>query len=87
MVFQASITSTLPCRLERAFKAPLLYDVSRVHTGFLTIPKAPHTTEDETWDQPGGSKRIFAARAVSFPDGEASIDRVLERVEKPILEN
>ncbi len=81
MEFQVSITTHFHCSLERAFKTPMLCDVSRVHTGFLIMPKVTHTTEDETWGQPGGSKKIFAAPAATFPGGEISMDRVLERVD------
>ncbi|MBL0308523.1 MAG: hypothetical protein IPP77_02185 [Bacteroidetes bacterium] len=69
------------CSLERAFKTPMLCDVSKVHTGFGIMPKVTHCTDDENWGQIGSSKKIFAAKSISQKGGFASIDRVIERVE------
>ncbi|HRI64776.1 MAG TPA: hypothetical protein PK156_11060 [Polyangium sp.] len=69
------------CSLERAFKAPMLCDVSKVHTGFGIMPKVTHCTEDENWGKPGFTKRVFAAGSFVFKDGEISTDKVVERIE------
>ncbi len=69
------------CSLERAFKAPMLCDVSKVHTGFGIMPKVTHCTEDENWGKPGFTKRVFAAGSLVFKDGEISTDKVIERIE------
>jgi hypothetical protein len=74
-------TTVFECSLERAFKAPMLCDVTKVHTGFGLMPRVTHCTDDSTWGTVGGSKRIFMAPAFGFPGGEASMDRVLERIE------
>lgn len=80
---QATVTvSTIfRCSLERAFKTPMLCDVSKVHTGFGPMPRVTHCTDDADWGRVGAKKRVFAARSWTFPGGEVSSDRVLERVE------
>jgi hypothetical protein len=69
------------CSLERAFRTPILCDVSKVHTGFGLMPRVTHCTEDEDWGRVGAKKRVFAAKAWTFGGGEASSDRIVERVE------
>lgn len=76
-----TIRTIYHCPLERAFKAPMLCDISKVHTGFGIMPKITHCTEDEHWGQPGSSKKVFAAPSLTFRGGEASTDHVLERIE------
>jgi hypothetical protein len=74
-----SVTTFYDCSLERAFKTPMLCDVSKIHTGFGLMPKVTHCTEDESWGKPGGTKKVFVAKSVSFKGGEASMDKVIER--------
>lgn len=81
MTTQVNIKTIFNCSLERAFKTPMLCDVSKVHTGFGIMPKVTHCTEDSDWGKPGGSKKIFAAKSISFKGGEASSDHVIERIE------
>ncbi|MBP7398477.1 MAG: hypothetical protein KA954_02750, partial [Chitinophagales bacterium] len=69
------------CSLERAFKTPMLCDVSKVHTGFGIMPKVTHCAEDENWGQPGSTKKVFAAKSFSQKGGFASVDKVIERIE------
>lgn len=80
---QTSVTvkTMYDCSLERAFKTPMLCDISKVHTGFVIMPKVTHCTEDEHWGKPGFSKRVFAARSLMFKEGEISTDKVIERIE------
>lgn len=75
------IQTVFDCSLERAFKTPMLCDVSKVHTGYGLMPRVTHCTEDGDWGKPGGSKKVFAAKSWSFRGGEASSDQVLEREE------
>jgi hypothetical protein len=56
-----SITTVYTCSLERAFKTPILCDVSKIHTGYGIMPKVTHCTDDEHWGKPGNSKKIFVA--------------------------
>ena len=49
MHFVVKTTAVYRCSLERAFKTPMLCDVSKVHTGFLLMPRVTHCTEDEDW--------------------------------------
>src|SRR6188474_353869 len=81
MIFKTKVTTTYECSLERAFKTPMLCDVSKVHTGYGIMPKVTHTTEDENWGKPGSSKKVFVAKSVSQKGGFASVDKVIERVE------
>jgi hypothetical protein len=79
--FTISITTIYHCSLERAYKTPMLCDVSKVHTGFGLMPKVTHCTDDEAWGQPGSSKKVFSAPSLTFKGGEASTDHVLERID------
>ena len=81
MTTTVTIKTIYNCSLERAFKTPMLCDVSKVHTGFGLMPKVTHCTEDALWGKPGGSKKVFVAQSPTFKGGESSVDRVLERVE------
>ncbi|MBK7441655.1 MAG: SRPBCC family protein [Chitinophagales bacterium] len=76
-----TITTIFNCSLERAFKTPMLCDVSKVHTGYGLMPKVTHCTEDTNWGKPGGTKKVFVAKSPTFAGGESSTDKVLERVE------
>jgi len=69
------------CSLERAFKTPMLCDVSKVHTGYGLMPKVTHCTEDENWGKPGSSKKVFVAKSMTYEGGEGSTDTVIERIE------
>jgi hypothetical protein len=76
-----SITTFYNCSLERAFKTPMLCDVSKVHTGFGIMPRVTHCTNDENWGQPGFSKKVFAAKSLTQKGGWASNDQIIERIE------
>ena len=69
------------CSLERAFKTPLLCDISKVHTGYGLMPKVTHCTEDENWGQIGSCKKVFAAKSLTQKGGFTSVDKILERIE------
>ncbi len=81
MVSKVAISTIYECSLERAFKTPMLCDVSKVHTGFGIMPKVTHCTADENWGKPGYSKKVFVAPSLTQQGGWASVDKVLERVE------
>lgn len=81
MVNKITIKTIYHCSLARAFKTPMLCDVSKIHTGFGLMPKVTHCTEDENWGKVGSYKRVFSAPSLTFEGGEASSDKVLERVE------
>lgn len=81
MTTSVTVKTIYHCSLERAFKTPMLCDVSKVHTGFGIMPRVTHCTEDEAWGQPGGSKKVFVAKSPTFKGGESSTDKVLERIE------
>ncbi len=69
------------CGLERAFKTPLLCDVSKIHTGYGLMPKVTHCENDENWGQAGSSKKVFAAKSLTQKGGFVSVDYILERKE------
>lgn len=81
MTFKVSIQTIYECSLERAFKTPMLCDVSKVHTGYGIMPKVTHCTEDENWGKPGYSKKVFVAKSISQQGGWASVDKVIDRIE------
>lgn len=80
MTTTVSVHTIYHCSLERAFKTPMLCDVSKVHTGFGVMPKVTHCTEDENWGKPGYSKKVFVAKSLTQKGGWASSDQVIERI-------
>jgi hypothetical protein len=76
-----SIKTIFNCSLERAFKTPMLCDVSKVHTGFGLMPKVTHCTDDKQWGKPGNSKKVFVAKSLTQKGGWASVDKIIERIE------
>lgn len=81
MITKTKVSTIYECSLERAFKTPMLCDVSKVHTGFGIMPKVTHSTNDENWGKPGSSKKVYATKSFTRKGGFASIDNVLEREE------
>ena len=81
MQTKIKVTAIYNCSLERAFKTPILCDVSKVHTGFGIMPKVTHCTEDENWGKAGFGKKVYAAKSFTQKGGFASVDTVLERIE------
>ncbi|MES2799723.1 MAG: SRPBCC family protein [Bacteroidota bacterium] len=81
MQVKVAINTIFYCSLERAFKTPLLCDVSKIHTGYGVMPKVTHCTEDENWGQVGARKKVFVAKSISQKGGFASVDSILEREE------
>jgi hypothetical protein len=81
MTTSITVKTIYNCSLERAFRTPMLCDVSKIHTGFGVMPRVTHCTEDEAWGKPGSSKKVFGAKSLAFKGGETSSDRVVERIE------
>ena len=81
METKVKITATFNCSLERAFKSPMLCDVSKVHTGYGLMPRVTHCTEDENWGKIGSSKNVFVEKSLSHKGGFGSVDTILERIE------
>lgn len=81
MISKVKISTIFECPLERAFKTPMLCDVSKVHTGYGIMPKVTHSTDDADWGKPGSTKKVYAAKSLSQKGGFASVDKVLERIE------
>jgi hypothetical protein len=81
METKVKIRTTFNCTLERAFKSPMLCDVTKVHTGYGLMPKVTHTTDDELWGQIGSSKKVYVAKSLMHKGGFGSVDHVVERIE------
>jgi hypothetical protein len=81
MKIKVSVSSIYQCSLERAFKTPMLCDLSKVHTGYMVMPKVTHCTEDENWGQIGSTKKVYVAKSLTQKGGFASVDKVIERIE------
>jgi len=81
MQTSTEITTVFDTTLERAFKTPMLCDITQIHTGYGVTPRVTYCTEDETWGKPGGSRKVFMAKTPTFKGGESSFDKVLERKE------
>jgi hypothetical protein len=81
MDIKVKVSTIYHCSLERAFKTPLLCDVSKIHTGYGMMPKVTHCTEDKNWGEAGSTKKVFVAKSLTQKGGFASVDQVLQRVE------
>ena len=81
MKSKIKVKTVYNCSLERAFKTPMLCDVAKIHTGFGVMPKVTHCEDDETWGQPGSTKKVFVGKSLTQNGGFASVDHVLERIE------
>lgn len=81
MITKVKVSTIFECSIERAFKTPMLCDISKVHTGFGIMPKVTHTTDDENWGRPGSSKKVFTSKSISQKGGFASVDSIIERKE------
>ena len=81
MQTKIKVTTIYNCTLERAFKTPILCDVTKVHTGLGIMPKVTHCTDDENWGQIGSSKKVYAAKSLTQKGGFVSVDKVIERIE------
>lgn len=81
MIFTTSASTVYHCSLERAFKTPILCDVTKVHTGMGPMPRIIGTSDEHHWGKPGGTKKAYAAKSFSQKGGFVSMDRVVERIE------
>lgn len=81
MQTKVKATTIYYCSLERAFKSPILCDITKVHTGYGIMPRITHCTNDEGWGQPGSSKNVFVAKSMTQKGGFVSVDKVIERIE------
>ncbi len=81
MTTTVSLKTIYNCSLERAFKTPMLCDISKVHTGYIVMPRVTHCIDDEHWGKPGSSKKVIVAKSLTQKGGWASVDKVIERKE------
>lgn len=81
MTFTIKANATYHCSLERAFKTPMLCDVSKIHTGMGLMPAVTHVSDDADWGKSGSSKKVYAAKSLTQKGGYVSRDGVIERIE------
>ncbi|NDE62283.1 MAG: hypothetical protein EB038_08855 [Cyclobacteriaceae bacterium] len=81
MKFRVVVQFRVSCSVERAFKTPMLCDVTFIHTGYGLMPMIISVSHDQDWGKPGSSKKIYAAKSITQPGGFVSMDHVLERIE------
>jgi hypothetical protein len=81
MKIKVKITTIFNCSLDRAFRTPILCDVTKVHTGYALMPRVTHTTDYKDWGQIGSSKKVFVAKSLTHNGGFGSVDNVIERIE------
>ena len=81
MKIKVSVTAIFECELERAFKTPILCDVTKIHTGFGLTPRITHTSNDENWGKPGSSKKVYAAKSWTQKGGFVSVDNIIDRID------
>lgn len=81
MDFVVKTTTIFNCSLSRAFKTPMLCDVTKVHTGKGIMPAVTHCTEDESWGKEGSSKKVHVAKSLTQKGGFGSMDNVVKRIE------
>ncbi|MBL7910879.1 MAG: hypothetical protein JNJ41_07490 [Bacteroidia bacterium] len=81
MQTKTKISTLFDTTLERAFKSPMLCDVTKVHTGYGVTPKVTHCTEDSSWGKVGGSRKVHLGKSLVVKAGESSLDKVLAREE------
>ena len=81
MITKVNVSTIYECSLERAFKTPMLCDVSKIHTGFVIMPKVTHTTDDKDWGKAGSCKKVYVAKSITQKGGFASVDNLIERKE------
>lgn len=81
MITTVIVKTIYNCSLERAYKTPMLCDVSKIHTGYGIMPKVTHCTDYEFWGKPGHSKKVFVAKSLSQKGGFASVEKIIERIE------
>ena len=65
MITKVNVSTIYECSLERAFKTPMLCDVSKIHTGFVIMPKVTHTTDDKDWGKAGSCKKVYVAKSIT----------------------
>lgn len=49
MEFKIKVSTIYNCSIQRAFKTPILCDVSKIHTGYGIMSKVTHCTDDMNW--------------------------------------
>lgn len=81
METKVKVTTTYNCSLVRAFKSPILCDVTKVHTGMGLMPKIVSSSDDKDWGKIGSTKKVYAAKSLTQKGGFILMDKVIDRIE------
>lgn len=81
MYFRVSLQTFFECSIARAFKTPLLCDVTNIHTGYGVMPPVTHCEEDKNWGQVGAIKKVFVGKSLTQKGGLGMTDKILQRIE------
>jgi len=65
MESKVKVSSIYNCILERAFKTPILCDISKVHTGYGIMAIVIYYTNDRSWGQVGSTKKVYAEKSLT----------------------
>lgn len=81
MKTEYTVTSVFRCSLERAFKAPILGDATKILPGYVVIPPVVGFVDDDTWGQVGGHRVPVFKGSLFNPAGPQTFDQILVREE------
>ncbi|MDX2003308.1 MAG: hypothetical protein SFW35_12790 [Chitinophagales bacterium] len=81
MKTQYTVTAVFHCPLERAFKAPILGDATKILPGYGVIPPVVGFVDDATWGQVGGHRIPVFKGSLFNPAGPQTFDQILVREE------
>lgn len=86
MKTKATVSAIFHSSLERAFKTPILGDVTKFLVGYGPVPAVVKITDDATWGKPGGTRIPHGAKNFASKGGPIGIDQVYVREENTYWE-
>ncbi len=86
MKTKATVSAIFHSSLERAFKTPILGDVTKFLVGYGPVPAVVKITDDATWGKPGGTRIPHGAKNFASNGGPIGIDQVYVREENTYWE-
>jgi hypothetical protein len=75
------LTGTFKCSLERAFKTPILGDVTKILTGYGGFQIVAGVSHDATWGIAGGKRRLIMNGFLFTKNKEHGLDQIFVRDE------
>ena len=76
MKTKATVSAIFHSSLERAFKTPILGDVTKFLVGYGPVPAVVKITDDATWEKPGGTRIPSWSKELASNGGPIGIDQV-----------